>query len=162
MHYFKWQKLEFKQLFNDMVIDYWSHWNSASMENIQDNVIQRWICQNSHPTKKILSVVTLLKVWIGVSGLKFGLMLVNPLKPNVFNPQSLMSYPTESFHSLLNPKFYKLFFFFGETNLKLNITTLKPTHCHPQNTIISPDHSYVHLSILIFLILFVQCLIFTC
>ena len=85
----------------------------------------------------------MLKVWIGVSGLKFGLMLVDPLKPDVFNPQSLMSYPIESFHSLLTPKFYKLFFFFGETNLKLNITTLKPTHCHPQNTITSPDHSYV-------------------
>ena len=35
MHYFKLQKLEFKQLINDMVIDLWSLWNFVSMENIQ-------------------------------------------------------------------------------------------------------------------------------
>ena len=35
MHYFKLQKLEFKQLINDMTINIWSPWNFVSMENIQ-------------------------------------------------------------------------------------------------------------------------------
>ena len=35
MRYFKLQKLEFKQLIDNMVIDFWSSLNFASMENIR-------------------------------------------------------------------------------------------------------------------------------
>ena len=35
MHYFKLQKIEFKQMIDDMAIDLWSSLNFASMENIR-------------------------------------------------------------------------------------------------------------------------------
>ena len=35
MRYFKLQKLEFKQLIDNMVIDLWSSLNFASMENMR-------------------------------------------------------------------------------------------------------------------------------
>jgi len=39
MYYFKLQKIEFKKLINDMVINLWSPWNFASMENIRSKIM---------------------------------------------------------------------------------------------------------------------------
>ena len=56
------KNLKFKYLSNDISINIWSFWNFASMKNLRRNCnpIQWWICQNSHPIKKILSRVVVL------------------------------------------------------------------------------------------------------
>ena len=43
---------KFKDLIDDITIDLWSFWNFANMEGIRENLIQWWICHNSHPIKK--------------------------------------------------------------------------------------------------------------
>ena len=67
MHYFKLQKLEFKQLIDDIIIDLWLPRNFASMKNIR-----RWcnlIVDLSKFTSnyKLLVGITLLKITLGVT-----------------------------------------------------------------------------------------------
>ena len=62
MQYFKLQKLEFKKLIYDMAIDL-CHLEILQVWRIyKDNIIQRLICQNLHPIKKILSSIILHRV----------------------------------------------------------------------------------------------------
>ena len=67
LQYFKLQKLEFKKLINDMVIDLCHLEILQILKIYKDNVIQRLICQNSHSIKKILSSVILHRVTPGVT-----------------------------------------------------------------------------------------------
>ena len=67
MHYFKLQKLEFKQLIDDITIDLWLPRNFTSMKNIR-----RWcnlIVDLSKFTSnyKLLVGITLLKITLGVT-----------------------------------------------------------------------------------------------
>ena len=52
MHYFKLQKFEFKQLTDDITINFYHLEILQEWRIYEDNVIQRWISQNSHPIKK--------------------------------------------------------------------------------------------------------------
>ena len=51
-HYFKLQKIEFKQLIDDIVIDFLSFLNFVSIEIYENNIIWRQIYQNFHLIKK--------------------------------------------------------------------------------------------------------------
>ena len=62
IQYSKLQKLEFKKLINDMVIDL-CHLEILQIWKIyKDNVIQRLIRQNLHSIKKILSSIILHRI----------------------------------------------------------------------------------------------------
>ena len=69
MYYFKLQKLEFKQLINDMTINF-DQLEILQIQRIyQDNVIKRWICHikyNLNPTH-ILYIYIYIYIYICVS-----------------------------------------------------------------------------------------------
>ena len=58
--------MNFKNLFDDIVLDFLLFWNFASIENIRRKCNLTVNCQNSHPIKKIVSDVILLKVTLCV------------------------------------------------------------------------------------------------